>query len=261
MGSLFIPYHAEGSTAHAAQAIRRWGLGGEGEVFFSLGPTGRVSSVAAAGGRCWGWRSAEMVGKDLLGFIAAGDRPAIRQALETVQGGQEVLGRKASFLAKDGRAVPLVFRFAPGEQDEVVLGFARERIPRKAEDSRAAPEMAQLIGRALDPHALVAVTDGAGRILHANPLFCARAKFPEAELLGQDTRILNSGHHSKAFFQDLWNTIQAGATWRGEIRNRARDGSVFWIDSSIFPLLDASGRPGHYLAIGLDITERKEGGA
>jgi len=131
MGSLFIPYHVEGATSHAADAIRRWGLGGEHEVFFSLGPRAQVDSIATAGGRCWGWRSVELQGKPFLDFIHPEDRETIRAALAAAGRDGEALGTMARFLAKDGAPVGLVCRFALSDHHGVTLGFARELIPRK----------------------------------------------------------------------------------------------------------------------------------
>ncbi|MCU4675227.1 EAL domain-containing protein [Catenovulum sp. 2E275] len=131
-----------------------------------------------------------------------------------------------------------------------------EKVNSERDKKVAINDMVEL-RHALDQHAIVAITDEKGIILSANDKFCEISKYSRDELIGHTHKIINSNYHPKSFFKDMWQTIKSGKVWHGEICNKAKDGSFYWVSSTIVPLLSASGLPERYIAIRADITDRK----
>ena len=110
---------------------------------------------------------------------------------------------------------------------------------------------------AIDHSALLSLTDAKGNILYVNDKFLEVSKYDLDDLIGQNHRILKSDHQPQEVFVELWKTISSGKVWRGDIKNRAKDGTYYWVDSSIAPILDKEGKPSRYVAIRFPITDRK----
>lgn len=113
------------------------------------------------------------------------------------------------------------------------------------------------IQTALNSSTIVAVTDTVGKIIYANTKFCEISQYSSEELIGNTHKIVNSNYHDRSFFNNMWKTISQGQTWSGEIRNRAKDGTLYWVQTVIIPSLDDQGVPYQYVSIRHDITERK----
>ena len=217
-----------------------------------------------------GYGSEEMVGK-LTPEVFHDKEEVLKRALELSKELNEPLSPGFDvFVAKARRNLPNIYEWTYVRKDssrfQVLLnvtalrdanntifgymGIATDitlykRIQKELEDQK----------NALDQSCIVAITNVHGVITYVNDKFCEISKFSREELLGKDHRILNSGYHSKEFIAGLWKTIAGGEVWSAIVRNKAKDGSIFWTDTTIVPFLNEAGRPFQYVVIRKDITE------
>jgi PAS domain S-box-containing protein len=126
--------------------------------------------------------------------------------------------------------------------------------------SRTKKDLMQLLNaykQIIDLNAICSVTDPEGRIIYVNDKFCEISQYSREELLGQDHRIVNSDYHPSSVFKELWDTIKSGKVWRSDVRSKAKDGSFFWLDSTIFPIHDENGVITEYFSLRTPINDRK----
>ena len=143
------------------------------------------------------------------------------------------------------------------DDDQQVLSILAAQLAVAVQNSRLFNDVNN-IRFAIDQHSIVATTDQTGIITYANDKFTEISKFPIDEIIGQDHRIINSGYHSKEFIKDIWVTIANGQVWKGEVKNKNKEGNYYWVDTTIVPFINDEGKPYQYIAIRTDITENKE---
>ncbi len=159
-------------------------------------------------------------------------------------------------ITKDGRTIVCEwFNTALTGDDGSSIGFAS--LAQDITEFRAHERELLDQKRALDEHALVVVTDRTGAILYVNDKFCTISGYTRQELIGQNPRLLKSGYHSQDDYKNMWESISSGNIWNGEICNKAKDGSLYWLETTIAPLTDEKGEINQYIAIRTDVTSRK----
>ncbi|TGL56421.1 PAS domain S-box protein [Leptospira ognonensis] len=180
------------------------------------------------------------------------DKVVVSDAYETI------------FLTKQGQRRYIEFHTTPifdaGGEIIGTHGTALDITDRRLAEIKLEESFFELeqVQSAIDQHAIVAMTDLSGKIIYANQRFCEISQYSRHDLLGNNHRIINSGHHGPEFFKSMYQTIKNGNTWHGEIKNRAKDGTHYWVSTTISPLKNAQGEIDRYLAIRTDITAIKE---
>lgn len=244
---------------HDPGALLDWILDKDREVVYSLGADRRFRMVKGASSRLWGYQNEELVGLDFVDMVVPRERRTVLSTFDGHMRGKVTGVHETHFQRRDGTPIRMVWKLADAPAGGAIMGEAREYSVRKP---RAASQSWEAVGmesyqRALDEHAIVSLSDVRGRILAVNDKFCELSGFARPELLGRTFQVVNSRFHGPAFFQDLWRTILAGQVWKGEIRNRAKNGEDFWVATTLVPVPDAGGAPAHFIAIQADITAQK----
>ncbi|WP_334899145.1 PAS domain S-box protein [Nostoc sp.] len=249
-------------------------------TIISTDTNGTICTFNAAAEQWLGYTAAEVIGKTTPAILHNPDE-VVQRAAELSQElnrqiapGFEVFVAKAhlgqiderewTYIAKDGSRFPVLLSVtALYDRTSNLNGFLsigtnitrRKQAEQSLQNTLRELEFQKF---ALDQSASVAVTDDAGIITYANDKFCELSQYTREELIGQTHRLIKSDYHPPAFFKQLWSTIATGKVWRGEIQNRAKDGSAYWVDATIVPFLDNSGKPFKYLTIRFDITPIKK---
>jgi PAS domain S-box-containing protein len=227
----------------------------------TINADGKITDVNEASIKVTGIRRDKLIGTNFSTYFTEPEKAEIgyRQVFEK------------GFVAD----YPLTVRHANGQLTDVlynasvykddkgkVLGVfaaARDVTKQKKVEANLEKSLREISGYklALEKTLIVAITDLKGKITYANDNFCAISKYSREELVGQNHRIVNSGFHPKEFIRNLWDTISAGKIWRGEIKNRAKDGTNYWVDSTIVPFRNELDEVYQYMAIRTDITSKK----
>jgi len=220
--------------------------------------------------KIFGYSTSEAIGKPMRMLIPPERAHEETDILARIARGESVEHFETVRIRKDGTLIDISAAVSPIKDGNGTIVGASKIARDISEHKRAEEALKQSFATsdralkeladqkfALDQHAIVAVTDVQGTITYVNEKFCSISQYSRDELIGQNHRILNSGHHPKEFFQQMYHAIAHGKVWHGEIKNRTKNGSAYWVDTTVVPSMDTGGKPRQYVAIRADITERK----
>lgn len=222
--------------------------------------TGYFEEVNHAFCRELGLTKDEIYSTPFIDLVHPEDVAATIKAYEDLMAGALVTNFMNRYRKSDGTYIWLDWNATPdpvtGKINCITRNFtARKKIEEELQHSLKETRDYKY---ALDESSIVAITDTKGTIIHANDNFCRISQYSREELIGQDHRIINSGYHDKEFIRNLWVTIANGRIWQGALLNKAKDGTLYWMDTSIIPFLNEQGKPYQYIAIRSDITGSKK---
>lgn len=234
---------------------------------------GLIQTFNATAEKMLGYSAKEMVGRSTPEVIHVAEEVANRARSLSRELGREIkpgfevfvakpkLGKPDeqdwTYVRKDGVRFPVRLSVTPLKDNRgEITGFLG--IAGDLSETRKAQAELLAYKTALDHHASVAVTDKAGVIIYANDRFCEVSKYARHELIGKTHQIVNSGYHPVSFFTDMWDTILSGLVWQGEICNRSKDGTLYWMETTITPIKDLNGEITHFVAVRTDITELRQ---
>jgi PAS domain S-box-containing protein len=224
-----------------------------------VGVDGSIARVNPALRRHLGYEQTDALPRSVTELAHPDDRDTVIAGISGLdQGVPAMLTIRCQ--RRDGTSCWTAWNITPVPGEEKMYAAVRDVTEQRAVEELSRQRLKSLVDikAALDAHSVVAVTDRSGQIIEVNDRFCALSKYSREELIGQNHRLLNSGHHPREFFRQLWATISAGGIWQGEVRNRAKDGSLYWVETTITPFLDDKGVPIQYVAVRTDITAIKE---
>ncbi|MEJ7645340.1 MAG: PAS domain S-box protein [Chryseolinea sp.] len=235
------------------------------DAIISVNLDGIITSWSNRAEKDFGYTADEIIGQHVSTIIPPFFRSEAAELAAKIKKGEVIDHYETERSRKDGSIIQVSLVISPvRDLAGTIIGAAtisREITERKRRDELQRKISKEIIDYkyTLDVSAIVAITDAKGIITHVNDNFCKISEYSREELEGKDHCIVNSGYHPKEFIKDLWRTIASGNIWKGELKNKAKDGSVYWVDTTIVPFVDDNGKPYQYVAIGADITGRKEG--
>ena len=224
---------------------------------------GFITTFNPAAETLFGYTADEVIGKHISIIIPADKLSEENDIISKIKDGHYIGNFLTERVGKDGTVISVSLTLSPIKNTTGKL-IGVFTIAKNITDKIAAEKKLEQITQevsyykfALIESSIISITDTKGAIIFANDNFSKISKYSVNELIGQDLRIINSGYHPKEYIHSLWTTIAKGNIWRGEFKNKAKDGSFYWVNATIVPFLDGQGEPYQYVVIKEDITERK----